>query len=64
MSEQNEFEKAGQEQDSPGFLAELWDFLRTNKKWWLIPIIVVLLLFSLLILFAGTGLAPFIYTLF
>lgn len=49
---------------TPGFLAELWDFLMQNKKWWLIPIVFVLLLFGLLILLGGTGAAPFIYTLF
>ena len=48
----------------PGILREFWDFLRHNKKWWLAPIIVILALFGLLIIFAGTGAAPFIYTLF
>ncbi len=45
-------------------LADLWHFLRDNKKWWLLPILVVLLLFGLLIGLAGTAAAPFIYTLF
>jgi len=44
---------------------ELWDFMRIRKKWWLGPIIVVLLLLgTLLVLTQGTALAPFIYTLF
>ena len=47
-----------------GLVREFWDFLRHNKKWWLAPIIVILLLFGLLIILAGTGAAPFIYTLF
>jgi hypothetical protein len=47
-----------------GLLREFWGFLRDNKKWWLAPIIVILLLFGLLIVLAGTGAAPFIYTLF
>ena len=47
-----------------GLVREFWDFLRHNKKWWLAPIIVILLLFGLLIVLAGTGAAPFIYTLF
>ncbi len=66
MSKRNlkEFERAAQEQAQTGFFAELWGFLRHNKKWWLIPILVVLLIFGLLILLAGTGVAPFIYTLF
>jgi hypothetical protein len=46
-------------------LRELWDFLRVRKKWWLGPVIVVLVLLSLLIVFAeGSALAPFIYALF
>ena len=45
--------------------AELWNFMRVRKKWWLGPIIFILLVFSLLIvLTAGSVFAPFIYTLF
>ena len=47
-----------------GIVREFVDFLAHNKKWWLTPIIVVLMLFGLLIILAGTGAAPFIYTLF
>ena len=47
------------------FLAELWAFLRARKKLWLLPIIVVLVLFGgLLVLTQGSAVAPFIYTLF
>jgi uncharacterized protein DUF5989 len=60
----NEFEKTAKDQAEAGFFRELWGFLRENKKWWLLPILIVLLLFGLLILLGGTGLAPFIYTLF
>lgn len=60
----NEFEKAAGEKSSGGILSEFWGFLRENKKWWLLPIVVLLLLFGLLIMLSGTGLAPFIYTLF
>jgi hypothetical protein len=52
------------EQSSPGFVAEFWDFLRNNKKWWLTPIVVIMLLFGALMFLSGTGAAPFIYTLF
>ena len=48
----------------PSFMRELWQFLATNKKWWLAPIIVVLLAFGLLVALGGTAAAPFIYTLF
>ena len=47
------------------FLADLWGFLRVRKKFWLLPIILVLLLVGgLVLLTSGTALAPFIYTLF
>ena len=49
---------------SPGILRELVDFLRYNKRWWLTPIIAVLLLVGLLVIASTTGAAPFIYTLF
>jgi hypothetical protein len=46
-------------------LAELWDFLRVRKKFWLMPIVIVLLVFGgLIILVQGSAVAPFIYTLF
>jgi len=47
------------------FLKEFWEFLRERKKYWLIPIIVVLVLFGgLIILSQGSAIAPFIYTIF
>lgn len=48
-----------------GFLAELWAFLKVRKKFWLLPIILMMLVFGgLLILAQGSVVAPFIYTLF
>jgi hypothetical protein len=47
-----------------GFLRELFTFLRQNRKWWLLPAIIVLLLVGVLGVLGGTALAPFIYTLF
>ena len=47
------------------FLKELWAFMRERKKFWLLPIIVVMLLLgSLIVLAQGSAVAPFIYTLF
>jgi hypothetical protein len=47
------------------FLSELWAFMQERKKFWLLPIVLVLLLFgSLLVLTQGSVVAPFIYTLF
>jgi hypothetical protein len=46
-------------------LAEFWQFMRVRKKWWLAPIIIVMMVLSLIIVMTqGTALAPFIYTLF
>jgi len=59
-----EFEKAAAEQGRGGFFSDLWGFLRDNKKWWLLPILILFLLLGLLIVLSGTGLAPFIYTIF
>ena len=47
------------------FFKEFWDFLKVRKKYWLLPILIVLALFgSLIILSQGTAVAPFIYTIF
>lgn len=48
-----------------GILKELWEFLRVRKKWWLAPILIMLILLGLLIFFTqSSAVAPFIYTLF
>jgi hypothetical protein len=47
-----------------GLLAEFWDFLKHNKKWWLLPILVMILGMSILVVLGGSSVAPFIYTLF
>jgi hypothetical protein len=48
-----------------GLARELWAFMRVRKKWWLLPILAVLLLVgALLVLAQGSALAPFIYTIF
>jgi hypothetical protein len=47
------------------FLKELWAFMKARKKFWLLPIIILLLLLGVLLIFAqGSAVAPFIYTLF
>jgi hypothetical protein len=47
------------------FMTELWDFLRTRKKYWLLPIVLMMVAFGgLLLLAQGSAVAPFIYTLF
>jgi len=49
---------------SNSLLPELWLFVRSTGKWWLVPILLALLLLSALALFSGTIYAPLIYTLF
>ena len=51
-------------EESPGFIADLAAFLLQNKKWWLLPIVVTLVLVGVLLVLGGTSAAPFIYSLF
>ena len=47
------------------FIIEIFNFMKTRKKFWLLPIIVILTLFGALLFFtSGTAVAPFIYTIF
>jgi len=47
------------------FLKEFWEFLKIRKKYWLLPIIIILLIFGgLIVLSQGSAVAPFIYTIF
>ena len=59
----SEFEKQG-EQKQMSLVGEFLLFITENKKWWLIPIVLVLGLVGLLVVLSSTGAAPFIYTLF
>ncbi len=59
----SDFERQAEEAQ-PGLVAEFIDFLKHSKKWWLTPIIVVLLLIGFLIFLSGTAAAPFIYSIF
>ena len=59
----NEFE-ANAQGDRVSLLREFWDFLKHNKKWWLLPILIVVLLLGLIVFLASTPAAPFIYPLF
>jgi len=62
-SSSDDFSKQAEEPQM-SLAAEMLDFLRNNKKWWLTPIILILLAVGALILLSGTAAAPFIYTLF
>jgi hypothetical protein len=57
------FEASGEAKES-GLVGEFFAMLKENKKYWLIPLLVILLLFGVLIILGSTAAAPFIYTLF
>ena len=59
----NELQQAAQK-PTGGIAGEILYFLSVSKKWWLLPFIVVFLLFGALMLLSSTAAAPFIYTLF
>lgn len=59
----NDFEMQAQGKRS-GLAGEFIGFLKHNKKWWLLPIVLVMLVLGVLVILGGTGAAPFIYTLF
>jgi hypothetical protein len=59
----DDFEREA-ERRRTSFAAELWDFMRHNKKWWLTPIILILVLMAVLVVLGGSGAAPFLYPLF
>lgn len=60
----NDFAKAAAESQSESLISEFLSFLAHNKKWWLLPILIVMLLLVALIYLSHTAAAPFIYTLF
>jgi hypothetical protein len=60
---QNHLEEAAGS-SRPGLCGELWGMLKANKKWWLLPIVLVIMLIGVLVLLSSTAAAPFIYTLF
>jgi hypothetical protein len=60
---QPDFLKQAQEERS-SFLGDYFAFLKRTRKWWLLPVLVIVLLFGLLVVLSATGAAPFIYTLF
>ena len=60
----SQFEKLTSRGSKPGFLGDLLYFFKHGKKWWLAPVIALLVLFGGFMLLSGTAAAPFIYTLF
>ncbi len=64
MEPKTPFEEAAEEQQRLSLPREFLLFLKHNKKWWLLPIVVILLAVAVLGVLAGTGAAPFIYPFF
>ena len=63
MADKKSFEQLSKEK-RPSLAREFWEFLKHNKKWWLLPIILILLGIGLLVLLSSSAIAPFIYPLF
>lgn len=63
MNDRKEFESLAAEKRG-NIATEFIDFLRHNKKWWLLPLVITILGLGALVLLSGTALGPFIYTLF
>jgi hypothetical protein len=61
---QSDFEAAAADSQGETLLGEFWSFLAQNKKWWLLPILFIMLLLGALMVLSTTAAAPFIYTLF
>jgi len=59
----DQFTQAGR-QRRLGLVREFWEFLKHNKKWWLAPILLMLLLIGLLVLLSGSGVGAWMYTVF
>jgi len=60
----NRFEELSQRRSKPSVFADMAYFFRHSKKWWMLPIVALLLVFGVVMLLGGTAVAPFIYTLF
>ncbi len=59
----DEFSSEAEKPDR-GLIAELWQMIREERKWWIAPIVIVLLVLGVLVLLSTTAAAPFIYSLF
>jgi hypothetical protein len=63
MDRKDSFEQAAKARRT-SIVGEFWQFLGHNKKWWLLPIVLVFVVLGALMILGGTAAAPFIYTLF
>jgi hypothetical protein len=63
QKDQNEFEHLADEAP-PSFVKEVWYMVASDKRWWLAPVVIAIVILGALVMLTGTGVAPFIYTLF
>jgi hypothetical protein len=64
MKTETNFDQIAKQRREGNFVGELWMMLRHRKKYWLMPLVAVLLMLGVLVFLSGTAAAPFIYTLF
>ena len=64
VNDPNAKEQLLQQATNRGVTAELWHFVTTSRKWWLLPVLTLILLFGLVVVLGNTAVAPLIYTLF
>jgi hypothetical protein len=64
MHGSDEFEREARAGGGQGLASDFWAYLMHTRKWWITPIVLMLLLLAGLIILGSTGAAPFIYTLF
>ena len=64
LHESRDNEQLLQAAGNPSFVSDLWDFLKTSRKWWMLPLFLMLLILSVILVLGKTAVAPFIYTLF
>jgi fluoride ion exporter CrcB/FEX len=64
MTPNDSFKRTAGDYRESSFVMEIWTLLRERKKYWMIPVVAVLLVLGLLVFLSGTAAAPFIYTLF
>ncbi len=57
-------ERLFKDASNPGFFSDFWDFLKTSRKWWMLPLLALFLILGVIMVLAKTAVAPFIYTLF
>jgi hypothetical protein len=64
LSQSSERDPLLKEAQNPGFFAEYWNFLRTSRKWWMLPLLILFFVLGVILVLGQTAVAPFIYTLF